>query len=1074
MGDTKQAAEGPDNTLVEAAVPTPPPPAPTSPVLTSTEPQATVAAPTPRNSSAFKGVIGTGGLEQPLQQSVKTQNLLDDKLILSATRVDVRGTRVPVLGGIQLLAKLGQGGMGAVYYGVHPRLHQEVAVKVLPFHLAEQEPGLIPRFIREAQIAAKVRSPHLVGVIDVNEENGLFFLVMEFISGKSAGELLRDAALKGMRGLPEVTALGICIGAAQGLAAAHSHGVIHRDIKPDNIMIPRSTGSMEAIDPQARTMRPSDAPFDYLSAKLADLGLARNESGDASMTGANVCMGTPGFMSPEQASDAKHASKPADVFSLGATLYALLSGDSPFKGSSLMQTLNLTVNEPHKPITTLRADVSPKTAALLDRCLGKKEGDRFSDASALLTALRQSFEALVSSVQMSSVKTSTIAPSTTVDTNTRNVPSSKISTPIPVSVLPVTPSQIVPAQTSWLPIFATIVFMLAIVGVGGYYVWQRIEAAKRADQQALEANQISLKKEREARIAREQKEAIEKEDEMRQAAYQEELRLIDAWAANQRNNEATRRTLLWETAMTAAAEFRKNRSLDKAIETVENALNNPNTIPGPGRAIATKMLSDLREERSKVESAFTTSLQSAAEANREFNFDKTISILDAALKALGSQSHPSRKAGEFMLSEAKRNKQDALDTFATAYKSALDFKRARSWQRVVLTLDSALKSLGPQTHADRSAVEALLKEGRDEIDKLKVNGELAMKSLSAAYNAAQTEKAARNWNGVLLALEEPLKAIGDQVHPNRVAVESLIKEAKDQKERQRLFKVEMEKGAGLVKDLNFDAAKTLFENARKTTQDPAELSEINAGLVLVADGIKRNKYSRARGWMTQGRALKPDLKTAKKGDWTKALEAFKSAAAIYQELDDKDDLARATIEQGDCLRKDNNQNGDWGLAAGLYSSATVLLGGGVGDKKTLAETISKHAACLDPDLNPAGDARQAAAMYGRAASMLAETGNKRAAADNFSRQATCLSKEKTTPAAADRTADIFKRAAVLYEELGEKKLQGLCIFNQAACLIRSKKSNLTLETRALFQRAAKISKEAGDEATQKLAEDLLK
>ena len=181
MGDTKQAAEGPDNTLVEAAVPTPPPPAPTSPVLTSTEPQATVAAPTPRNSSAFKGVIGTGGLEQPLQQSVKTQNLLDDKLILSATRVDVRGTRVPVLGGIQLLAKLGQGGMGAVYYGVHPRLHQEVAVKVLPFHLAEQEPGLIPRFIREAQIAAKVRSPHLVGVIDVNEENGLFFLVMEFI-----------------------------------------------------------------------------------------------------------------------------------------------------------------------------------------------------------------------------------------------------------------------------------------------------------------------------------------------------------------------------------------------------------------------------------------------------------------------------------------------------------------------------------------------------------------------------------------------------------------------------------------------------------------------------------------------------------------------------------------------------------------------------------------------------------------------------------------------------------------------------------------------------------------------------
>src|SRR5947209_1140864 len=114
------------------------------------------------------------------QSNIVRQDLTTDALLSTAPRIPFLGGEVPALGGIPLLTKLGQGGMGAVYFGVHPRLRMEVAVKVLPFQLASQQPALVQRFYREAQIAARVKSPHLVGVIDVNEEHGLFYLIMEY------------------------------------------------------------------------------------------------------------------------------------------------------------------------------------------------------------------------------------------------------------------------------------------------------------------------------------------------------------------------------------------------------------------------------------------------------------------------------------------------------------------------------------------------------------------------------------------------------------------------------------------------------------------------------------------------------------------------------------------------------------------------------------------------------------------------------------------------------------------------------------------------------------------------------
>ncbi len=959
--------------------------------------------------------MDSGGRQANISHSVKPQNLLDDMLIHSAPRADVNGQKIPTLGGIQLLAKIGQGGMGAVYYGIHPRLYQEVAVKVLPFHLAEQEPGLIQRFIREAQIAAKVRSPHLVGVIDVNEENGLFYLVMEFISGKSAGEYLRYILLTGEKGLSEKTALAICIGASEGLAAAHVHGVIHRDIKPDNIMIPRGTPTTRGAADHAKTLRPEDVPFDFGQAKLADLGLARNETGDVSMTGINVCMGTPGFMSPEQASDAKHASKPADVFSLGATLYALLAGDSPFKGSSLMQTLNSTVHTPHAPIHTIRPDISAKTAAVLDRCLAKAAADRYPDASAMLSALRHSLEALDPSL-----KTVVIGAPTTTFVS----PNSSAAQVVLNSVTPVSPSAVpatqFPAQSSGKG-FATAIalFILAATGTGGYLLWQKSQQDTLA---AINAE----KKIKVEQAERETVLAAQRLDDLRQAAFQEEQRMIEDWLLKLRTDDIKRQELSLKS----------------------------------------------KEETARIQAAFSVALSAAAEAKREDNLDKTIQILEDAFTALGIVPHASRPAGEFLLETAKKERAQAKDSFATAYKSALGFKREGNAERVIRTLDDALKLLGSQPHPNKLAAQSMLKDAKDDRERILRKEAVALDALPAALTAATEFKRVRKWDGVIKTLEEPLQAIGTQTSPIRATVEAMITEAKDQKERQRLFKIELDKANEMVRTQNYDGAKSAFDALKKTAQDPGEVSAVGDGLKRIADGAKRVKGTQARLLLSQGHSLRPDIKGNRDRDWNKAADVIRSAIVLFTELDDREDLAHAEVELGDCLRKDNNKLGDWEKAAGLYSSAALRFAS-LGDKKNQAEAVSKHAACLDPVLNTGGDVRQAAIYYGRAATLFGDTGNKRAMADNLSRQGFCISKEKLG-GSFERAAEIYKRAAVMYDELGEKKEVGVCLFNQAAFLIKEKKANMTPEARVLFQRAAKISREAGDEAMAKKSEDLLK
>jgi len=253
--------------------------------------------------------------------------------------------------------------MGAVYRGRDDRLAIDVAVKVLPFHVADTNPGLVERFVREARMAARVDHPNLVRVYTVGEEQGIHYIVTELVEGESAqARLDREGALS------EDEALRICIGAGEALAAAHAEGIVHRDVKPANILLRAKDGRV----------------------KLADLGLAKTlqegPSLSTGLTASGQVMGTPAYMSPEQAADASKVDHRTDIYSLGATLYALVTAHPPFEESQVIATLMKVMKEPPRDVRELRPDISDATREVIARMMAKRPEDR---PGAMLGALAE-------------------------------------------------------------------------------------------------------------------------------------------------------------------------------------------------------------------------------------------------------------------------------------------------------------------------------------------------------------------------------------------------------------------------------------------------------------------------------------------------------------------------------------------------------------------------------------------------------------------------------------------------------------------------------------------------------------
>jgi TPR repeat protein/serine/threonine protein kinase len=744
------------------------------PTLRSPAAQATPITP-PAAASSGAGVNLGSGRGSTSLQSLPSQDLSSDKLILSAARMELEGRATPVLGGIPLLAKLGQGGMGAVYYGIHPRLKTEVAVKVLPFHLADKNPDMIPRLFREAKIAAHVRSPHLVQVSDVNEEKGLYYLVMEFVRGDTAGALLRSARHSGQPGLAESIALEICIAAATGLSEAHAHGIIHRDIKPENIMVPRR--------------RAAEAPgeYDYAASKLADLGLARGENLDTTLTADNAAMGTPGFMSPEQIEDARRCGKPADVFSLGGTLYALLCGRSPFASDSFIKTIRATVESPHTPIHAIRAEISELTSLCIDRCLSKNPAERYPDASSLLTALMlcrtelsQPGSATIRAKEVLTQIHAQVKADVTAGPPTSRAAEVDVSKSLESAGQP-TPATI-PARK---PRGARIALGVAVIALVCLALWRALMSASPKTEPG------------------DTRTAIRTETSPRNQAVAP-IPVIDPhaeeWAARKASFDSEYKQLM-QMLPDEPERALNNLSRVEALSAPDASKGFPDLSTGIAmsfdeiRRSAQSSIEKRKQESDKhklevAEQALATAFNAASMAAQRKEWDQVILSLEEPLKALGEHPHPNRKAAEALIEQARQEKH-ALDTFAEKLAAAEKYFREGHLAASQAALQECLK-LSPPSQV------AHINDLLSKIAKTTTSNEY-----SAAMNDAERAEGEQRWTDAEAAYTRALKARSDDA-----AAE------KGRRHAGELALIDEANRALAKKD--FDAAHAAFQSTLKT------------------------------------------------------------------------------------------------------------------------------------------------------------------------------------------------------------------------------------------------------------------
>ncbi len=247
-------------------------------------------------------------------------------------------------------ARIGTGGMADVFRGFDPVLHRTVAIKVLNARFASDE-SFVDRFRREAQAAARLNHPNIVGVFDHGSDDGTQYIVMEFIEGRT----LADALGAGRRPTP-AQAAEIARHICDALAAAHAQGVIHRDIKPANIMVTRDG-----------------------TVKVMDFGIARLVSGPETAPQTSAVLGTAAYLSPEQA-QGQPVDARTDIYSLGTVLYEMLAGRPPFAGESPVAIAYKQVNEPPVPPSQINPDVPPSLDAVVMRALAKNPANRYQTA----------------------------------------------------------------------------------------------------------------------------------------------------------------------------------------------------------------------------------------------------------------------------------------------------------------------------------------------------------------------------------------------------------------------------------------------------------------------------------------------------------------------------------------------------------------------------------------------------------------------------------------------------------------------------------------------------------------------
>jgi len=299
----------------------------------------------------LKGLAGQGRARLGTEHSTADSNLI----------VDGDTLEKPTLGRYQVECQLGRGSMGVVYLGVDPKIGRKVAIKTLALN-QEFESEMLEqvkwRFFREAEASGRLNHRNIVTIYDVGEEHDLAFIAMDYLEGSSLESYVHRDAL-----LPVAEVLEICAQVAEGLAYAHDQHVIHRDVKPANVIYDRSRHSV----------------------KITDFGIACLTDNNRTRTG--TILGTPAFMSPEQVSGQPVDGR-SDLFALGVTLYQLLTGQLPFTADTMAGLVYQITQTRHQSISELRPELGPLVALIVNRALEKDPARRYQSGTELAKGLR--------------------------------------------------------------------------------------------------------------------------------------------------------------------------------------------------------------------------------------------------------------------------------------------------------------------------------------------------------------------------------------------------------------------------------------------------------------------------------------------------------------------------------------------------------------------------------------------------------------------------------------------------------------------------------------------------------------
>jgi serine/threonine protein kinase/beta-lactam-binding protein with PASTA domain len=400
-------------------------------------------------------------------------------------------------GRYRILRKLGSGGMANVYLAEDEELGRRVAIKILNERYANDD-LFIERFRREAKSAAGLSHPNIVSIYDRGEAEGTYYIAMEVIEGRSLKELIITRGA-----LPVSQAIAYAKQLLDALRFAHHHGIIHRDIKPHNVLV--------SSDERAKRHEPR--------LKVTDFGIARH--GASQMTEAGSIMGTAQYLSPEQARGAP-VTAASDLYSAGVVLYETLTGKVPFSGDSAIEIAMKHVNELPKPPSQLRPEIPPELDRIVLRALAKEPEDRYQTAEDFIDDLERVEAGLPISRETSEAATALLATVPLRDGSTEVLP-----TPPPTRVAPPRPQaprrppphppdyrydERPPQRRRFLP-WLLVLLLLAAAGIAGWYVYNQIQEQLEANEPVAVPNVVGI---------REQQAVAKIEDAGLQADVQEE------------------------------------------------------------------------------------------------------------------------------------------------------------------------------------------------------------------------------------------------------------------------------------------------------------------------------------------------------------------------------------------------------------------------------------------------------------------------------------------------------------------------------------------------------------------------